>query len=205
MFRYAAEPFYFNYYKSKDDKEVFSGIMRLFIASMLIISMFIIFYLKYIKYFIDTKFHEGLRIVPLILTAYIFYGVFFNLSIWYKLKKKTIFGALLTITGALITIGVNVLFVRKYSYVASSYGHIAAYSTMVILSYIIGRKYFPINYNLKRIAEYLIVAILIFTAEKYLIKDLNFLSDLIKGLLIVAYALYILYREKMIKHKFVFQ
>ncbi len=198
MFRYAAEPFYFNYYKQKDDKEVFSQIMRLFIASMLVLSFIILFYLRYVKYFIDSKFHEGLKIVPIILCAYIFYGIFFNLSIWYKLKKKTIYGAFLTITGALITIVINVVFVKKYSYVASSVGHVVAYFTMMILSYFVGRKYFPIDYKIGRIAEYIILALLIFAFAFIVLKNENIACDIGKGFLIIAFAIYVMIREKLI-------
>ncbi len=197
MFRYAAEPFYFNYYKNKDDKEVFSRIMRLFIASMLVISLIIMFYLRYIKFFIDPKFHEGLKIVPIILIAYLFYGIFFNLSIWYKLKKKTIFGAILTITGAVVTILINIVFVPKYSYVASSFGHVIAYLIMVILSYYLGKKYFPIDYKMKRIGEYVIVAFIIFAFTYNLVKDGSIYGDIIKGFLIICYAIYIMIRENL--------
>ncbi|MBA7518805.1 hypothetical protein ES705_10878 [subsurface metagenome] len=201
MFRYAAEPFYFNYYKMKDDKEVFSKIMRFFIAALLVLSFIIMFYLKYIKFFIDPKFHEGLRIVPIIIVAYIFYGIFFNLSIWYKLKKKTIYGAVLTLSGAIITIVINVLFVRKYSYMASSIGHVTAYFVMMVLSYFIGRKYFKIDYKIGRIAEYIIVALIIFALGYFALSNISFIGDIVKSLLIAVFILYILYRENTISFK----
>lgn len=201
MFRYAAEPFYFNYYKNKDDKEVFSRIMRLFIASMLVIIFFIMFYLKYVKYFIDPKFHEGLKIVPIILTAYLFYGIFFNLSVWYKLKNKTIYGAILTICGALITIAINVIFVRKYSYVASSAGHVVSYFVMMVLSYFIGRKYFPVDYKIGRIAEYIIVALIIFVIGFFVIDDAGIIGDIARAVLLGGYIIYILIREEIISLK----
>ena len=163
--------------------------------------MGILFYLNYIKYFIDPKFHEGLKIVPIILTAYLFYGIFFNLSIWYKLKKKTIYGAVLTISGALITIAINVIFVGKYSYVASSVGHIVAYFTMMVLSYFIGRKYFPIDYKLGRIAEYVILALIIFTFAFYILNGLRIFEYLAKTFLLLFYILYVLKREQLITLK----
>lgn len=201
MFRFAAEPFYFNYYESKDDKEVFARIMRLFIACLFVINMTILLYLKYIKFFIDPKFHEGLKIVPVILTAYMFYGVFFNLSIWYKLKKKTIYGAILTISGAFITIAINVIFVRNYSYVASAFGHVISYFVMMILSYFIGRKYYPINYNLRRIAEYIIVAICIFAIAFFTLRNIPVFGDIFNAILIGIYAIYVLAREELISLK----
>jgi O-antigen/teichoic acid export membrane protein len=198
MFRYAAEPFYFNYYKRSDDKEVFSRIMRLFIAVMLSICMVIMFYLRYVKYFIDVKFHEGLKIVPVILVAYVFYGIFFNLSVWYKLKKKTVYGAILTITGALITIMINVLFVKRFSYMASAAGHVVAYFVMVIMSYFLGRKYFRIDYKPGKIAEYIIIALSIFAFSEFVVGDLFIISDVINGLLIAGYLIYVMKRENIV-------
>ena len=203
MFRFAIEPFYFNYYKNKDYKEVYAQIMRLFISVMVILCMIIMFYLDYIKYFIDAKFHEGLRIVPIILVSYIFYGIFFNLSIWYKLTKRTIYAMILTSVGAFITIIINILFVPKYSYLASAYGHLISYSIMMIMSYFMGKKYLKINYQLGRIMEYVLVAIAIFALLNFIRHSL--IKDIICGITIIAYSLYIAKREKLLKKVILFK
>lgn len=196
MFRYAVEPFYFNYYKQKDDKEVFSRIMRLFIGVVIIIVMFMLFYLDYIKYFISPRYHEGLIVVPIVLVAYVFYGVFFNLSIWYKLTKHTFYAILLTVIGAAITVLANVLFVRKFSYLASAYGHLVAYSTMMVISYFIGRKYYRIDYKLIRITKYIGIALIIFAIRFFLICNFTvWLRNSISLILIVAYSIIILSSE----------
>ncbi len=196
MFRYAAEPFYFNYYRQKDDLEVFSRIMRLFIGVVICIAMIMLFYIDYIKYFISPKYHEGIMVVPVVLIAYIFYGIFFNLSIWYKLTKRTLYAILLTSIGALITILANVLFVKKYSYMASAFGHFFAYSTMMIVSFFLGRRYFKIDYKLLLIAQYIGIAIIIFAIRFLLINNFeHWLKNCISFILIALYVLIIVQKE----------
>ena len=198
MFRYAVEPFYFNYQGKPDEKEVYARIMRLFIGVVIIMCMIIMFYLKYIKFFIPIKYHEGLRVIPVILVSFVFYGVFYNQSIWYKLTRKTGYAILLTITGAVVTIIINVFFVKKYSYMASAYGHLFAYLIMMLLSYFIGKNYYKINYKMKRIFEYVTIALAIFAFRFVIIKQGNYMTDILSFLMISIYAFYILKREKLI-------
>lgn len=197
MFRYAVDPFYFNYQGKPDEKEVYARIMRLFIGVAVIICMFILFYLKYIKFFIPVKYHEGLKIIPVVLTAFVFYGIFYNQSVWYKLTKKTGYAILLTLTGALITVIANVFFVKRFSYVASAYGHFFAYLIMMVISYFIGRHYYRINYKLLRILEYILIAIAIFAIKYFISYHDTILTDIVSAVLIIFYGLYILHREKL--------
>ncbi|RPJ76560.1 MAG: hypothetical protein EHM20_07290, partial [Alphaproteobacteria bacterium] len=198
MFRYAAEPFYFNYYGKGEYKTVFSRIMRLFIAVAIVICMAMLFYIDYIKFFIASKFHEGLSIVPVVLLGYVCYGVFFNQSMWYKFSKRTGYAIVLTAIGATVTIFVNIIFVPFFSYVASAWAHVLSYATMIIFSFFIGRRYFPIDYKLLRILEYLIVAIAIF-AIKFILFNRNTIGcDIVSGIMIVCYALYVLKRENIL-------
>lgn len=200
MFRFAVEPFYFSYYKNANHKEIYAQIMRLFIAAMIILCMVILFFLDYIKFFIDPKFHEGLKIVPIVLAAYLFYGIFFNLSIWYKLTKRTIYAIMLTTVGAGVTVLINVVFVPKYSYLASAYGHLFSYIVMMALSYFIGRRFFRIDYQLLRILEYVLVALAIFALLKFI--EQSVIKDFISGALIVSYGYYIVRREKLFSLSF---
>jgi len=198
MFRYAVEPFYFNYYGSKDDKETFAGIMRVFIGVIVVFIMLVIFYLDYIKFFVPPRYHEGTAVIPVVLIAFLFYGVFFNLSIWYKLTKKTGFAVLLTLVGAMVTVIANVFFVRRYSYMAAAFGHLFAYMLMMVLSYLLGRKYYKIDYKLQRILEYLLVALAIFGIRYFVIPDINWIKDIASGILIISYAIYVLKRESIL-------
>ena len=201
MFRYAVEPFYFNYYGKSDEKEVFARIMRLFIGVMIVLTMIVLFYLHYIKYFIDTEYHKGLNVVPVVLCAFIFYGIFYNQSIWYKLTKKTGYAILLTLSGASITIIANVFFVQRFSYMAAAYGHFFAYFVMMVLSYFIGRKYYKIDYNLPRILEYILIALAIFVVRDKIFSKVSLLRDLLTGGVIVMYGIYIMYREELFRNK----
>jgi O-antigen/teichoic acid export membrane protein len=198
MFRFAVEPFYFNYYKQPDDKIVFSQILRLFMGVCIAISMFILFYLDYLKFFIDPKFHEGLSVVPVVLFAYILYGVFLNLSIWYKLTRLTIFAIVLTGIGAGITVAMNILFVPRFSYMAAAYGHLISYFVMVLLSYFMGQHFYKIDYKVKKIFEFLLVALSIFVLEKSTEYINQVAGDIIRALLIIGYLLYIAYRENLL-------
>ena len=200
MFRFAAEPFYFNYYGNKDQKMVFGQIMRLFIMVVIVLMMIIMLYLHYIKYFIASKFHEGLIIVPIVIMSYFFYGIFLNLSIWYKLTKRTLFGAVITLIGAAITILINVIYIPVYSYMASAAAHFIAYFVMMVVTFIIGQRYFAIDYKVKRTMEYILVSIAIF-AFGYYVLDKSVVADIIKGMLIVSYGIYGLMREKLISVK----
>ncbi len=197
MFRYAIEPFYFNYFGKKDDKKIFSQVMRLFIGGILVLCLLIMLYLKYMKFFIAEKFHEGLFIVPMILASYVIYGIILNLSIWYKLTKQTLYGAYITIVGAALTVIINLIYVPKYSYTGAAVGHIVAYVIMMVLSYLWGQRYYYIDYKLGRITEYIIVALAIFAIGQYLIPDYYFFGDVSRGILLLIYAYYIVKREKL--------
>ncbi len=198
MFRYAMEPFYFSYYGKSDEKKIFAQIMRLFIGIAIVISMIMLFYLDYVKYFIPPKYHEGLKIVPIVLIGYILYGIFFNQSMWYKFTKNTSYAILLTLIGAGVTIAINIIFVKKFSYYASAVAHICSYGVMIVLSYSIGRKYYKIDYNLPRIAEYIILALLIFAFRLIVFKSTNVITNVLSAILVILYTIYILWREKLV-------
>ncbi len=166
MFRYAAEPFFFARAKDKNAKELYALVMKYFIIAGLLIFLGITLFIEIAKYFIGPKFWTGLDVVPIVLMGYLFYGIFVNLSIWYKLNDLTKFGAILTLIGAIVTVTINVIFVPIYGYYASAWGHFFCYLVMVACSYYLGRKHYPVDYPLKSIVLYGAVAISIFAADK---------------------------------------
>ncbi len=166
MFRYAAEPFFFARAKEENAKELYALVMKYFIIAGLMIFLGITLLIEVAKYFIGPKFWMGLDIVPVVLMGYLFYGIFVNLSIWYKLNDLTKYGAILTVVGAIVTVSVNVIFVPIYGYHASAWGHFLCYLVMVICSYFMGRHYYPIDYPVKRILLYGIIAIALFFIDK---------------------------------------
>ena len=197
MFRYAAEPFYFNYAKEKNAKEIYSNILRYFYIIGLFIFLLVTLYIDFFKYFIASKFFSGLNIVPVVLFSYLLYGLFFNLSIWYKLTDKTKYGAILTFIGAIITLIINIIFIPRYSYVASAYAHLVCYAAMVIISWLIGRKYYRINYKVKKLVEYLMTTLVIYAISHYLHRSNVLINTMLNTFLIISFVLYIIKRENL--------
>jgi O-antigen/teichoic acid export membrane protein len=201
MFRFAAEPFYFNYYKERDAKEVFAKIMRVFVGIGLLIILGVVVNIDVIKYFIDKKFFEGLEIVPWILFSYLFYGILFNLSIWYKLHKLTVYGALITITGAVITIVINLLLIKRLNYMACAYAHLASYGSMCVISYFIGRKYYKINYGVGKVVGYIVITLgIIYIYRSLVVLDDDIVRMVIGNGFIILFAVYLAFREKVSKN-----
>jgi O-antigen/teichoic acid export membrane protein len=156
-FKYAAEPFFFLQSGKSDAKQIYAEVMKYFVILGLGIFLFVCLYIDVFKYFIGrggSRYHEGLHIVPFLLLANLFLGVFYNLSIWYKLKDKTSLGAYVSLAGAAITIGFNFMLVPRYGYAAAAWTKLICYGSMVALSYYMGQKVYPIDYPLKRIGFY---------------------------------------------------
>lgn len=158
MFRYASEPFFFAEAEKKNSAELFARVMNYFVVFGLIIFLMVVLYIDVFQYFIGAKYREGLGIVPIILMANLFYGVFYNLSIWYKLTDRTRYGAVISIGGAVITVILNVVLIPISGYYGASWAHFFCYLSMMIVSYTWGQKVYPIPYQLKHIAMYTILA-----------------------------------------------
>ena len=162
-FRYAYEPFVFGKSKDKDNRETYAVAMKYFIIFTLLAFLCVIAYIDILRFVIpNPSYWEGLRVVPIVMAAEIMMGVYFNLSFWYKLIDKTIYGAWFSAAGCLVLVIVNVLFVPKYSYMACAWGGVAGYGTAMVLSYLVGQKKYPINYPLKSIAVYVAITALFF-------------------------------------------
>lgn len=157
-FRYAAEPFFFAQEKEKNSRQTYAYIMNYFVIVCAFIFLGVMLYIDVAKYFINERFWGGLHIVPILMYANIFFGIYLTQSIWYKLSDKTRFGALLAFVGALITITINIIWIPKYGYLASTWATFICYGTMMTLSYFLGQKYYPIPYNLKKVFTYLLLS-----------------------------------------------
>lgn len=158
-FRYAAEPFFFAHAKEKNSTKVYGDVMKYFVIVCITIFLLVTLYIDVFKYFIGRDFRVGLNIVPVLLMANLFLGVYVNLSIWYKLTDRTLMGAWVSLGGAALTIVLNVVFVPTYGYLASAWATFACYFGMAAVSYILGQKYYPVQYNLKSFFTYLLVAL----------------------------------------------
>ncbi len=159
MFRFAAEPFFFERAKFDKAKETYSYVMKYFIITMLLVFLGINLYISGIQYIIGKSFREAIVIVPVVSMGYLLYGIYINHSIWYKLNDLTKYGIYITLIGTLVTVLINVLLIPVYGYMASAWAHVASYSVMILMSFIFASKHFKINYNMKSLIPYFIVAI----------------------------------------------
>jgi len=162
-FRMGAEPFFFNHSKEKNAKQTYALIMKYFVIVGSLMLVFIISYLDFFKALIvkDESYWIAIDIVPIVLLANLCLGIYFNLAIWYKLTDKTRYGMYLSIVGAIVTIIFNITMIDKMGFIAAAWATLAAYGVMMILSYLIGQKHYPVPYDLKKIIGYLVLAIIL--------------------------------------------
>ncbi|MCF0192410.1 MAG: lipopolysaccharide biosynthesis protein [Prevotella sp.] len=188
-FRYAYEPFVFAGSKEKGQKDMYAKAMKYFILFTLLAFLMVVGYIDILKFIINKDYWEGLKVVPIVMTAEIMMGVAFNLSFWYKLTDKTIWGAIISGTGCLVLIAVNIIFVPKYSYMACAWGGVAGYATCMIFSYFMGQKYYPIDYNLKTIALYVAFTALGYYAMTFIGANFSLIPKLLLNtIIIIAFA-----------------
>ena len=160
-YRYAAEPFFFTYAKKNDSKNVYALLMNYFIIAVALLFLITMLYQDVVLLMIDEKFRVGRDVIPILLIANLSLGIYYNLSIWYKLNNMTRFGAMLSIMGALITIGLNFWLIPQIGYLGSAWATLVCYVAMVVASYFLGQRYFPVKYNLRKAGLYIGVAIII--------------------------------------------
>lgn len=161
-FRYAYEPFVFGKAKDKDSRDTYAAAMKYFLIFTLLAFLVVMGYIDVLRHIIGHDYWDGLRVVPIVMAAEILMGVYFNLSFWYKLIDRTIWGAWFSGIGCVVLIAVNVIFVPQYGYMACAWAGFAGYGTAMILSYFVGQKYYPINYPLKSIGVYVAITLLFF-------------------------------------------
>ena len=195
-FRFAAEPFFFSQSKEKDSKETNAIIMKYFVIICSIIFLGTTMNLDWIKYFVGEEFREGMGVVPILLLANLFLGIFINQSIWYKLTGQTGYGALLTIFGAIITISLNFYWIPRIGYMGSAWATLICYASMMIVSYFLGNKHYPVNYDLKRILGYLGLSLTLYFISLFIKTELIAINVLLNNLLFVGFVAVVWKKEK---------
>lgn len=191
-FRYAYEPFVFGKSKDKDNKETYALAMKYFVIFTLLAFLVVVGYLDVLKHLIGSDYWDGLKVVPIVMAAEIMMGVYFNLSFWYKLIDKTIWGAWFSGAGCLVLIVINVVFVPQYGYMACAWAGFAGYATAMLFSYFVGQKYYPIDYRLGHLAKYIVLAVVVFAMITYVNSSLDMLPAVaINTVLIAFFALFI--------------
>ena len=187
MYRFAAEPFFFEKAGNKDAKETYAVTMKYFVITALILFLGINLYIEALQIIIGPMFRESLIVVPIISMGYLLLGIFINQSIWYKVDDKTIYGAWITIIGAVVTVIVNVVFVPSYGYVAAAWAHVACYLSMVLVSYMVGQKYYPIKYETGKIFMYIVLAVALLAASRLLAGEIKIVNIIVDTLLLMIF------------------
>ncbi|MBQ9362379.1 MAG: polysaccharide biosynthesis protein [Bacteroidaceae bacterium] len=200
-FRYAYEPVVFAGHNDKNNPELLAKTMKFFIVFTLLAFLCVVGYMDILQHIIEDKYREGLRIVPIVMVAEIMMGVYFNLSFWYKLIDKTIYGAWFSLSGCAVLLAVNLLFIPQYGYMACAWAGVAGYATSMLLSYFVGQQKNPIPYPLGSIAGYVAMAALFYSGMVYFSDRLPLMARLsVNTLLIILYLGHIIYHEKILDH-----
>ena len=195
-FRYAYEPFVFGKAKERDNRDTYAQAMKYFLIFTLLAFLFVVGYIDILRFIIGRDYWEGLKVVPIVMAAEIMMGVYFNLSFWYKLIDKTIWGAYFSGIGCLVLVAINVIFVPRYGYMACAWAGFAGYGVAMTLSYIVGQRKYPIAYPIGRCLSYVALAVVLcvgmLLANKYLSMWLAVAAN---TLLIAVFAVYLVKRD----------
>lgn len=194
-FRYAYEPFVFAKNKDKDSLSMYANAMKYFIIISLFIFLGMVLYMDIFKYIIQHNYWAGLAVVPVILFSFIFQGIFFNLSIWYKLTDKNKYGAWLSTIGMIIILLGNIILVPKYSYWGSAWSAFVGYFIVMLLSYFFGQKYMPIKYDFKSIGLYTGVTILFYVMSLFIDTQYALLNVTLKSVLMIGFLALLVKRD----------
>jgi O-antigen/teichoic acid export membrane protein len=169
-FRFAAEPFFFAQSDKADAPKMYAQVLKFFTIFCVFVFLLVMLYIDWFKLFIGEDFRAGLGVVPILLLANLFLGIYVNLSVWYKLTDRTLTGAFVSIGGAALTVVLNVLFIPKFGYVASAWATLACYGSMAMVSYVLGQKYYPVPYEWRRLALYIFGGLILWQAQVWLVN-----------------------------------
>ena len=195
MYRFAAEPFFFEKAGQHDAKATYAVTMKYFVITALLLFLMINLYIEALQVIIGPVFRESLIVVPIVSMGYLLLGIFINQSIWYKVDDKTIYGAWITILGAAVTVMVNILFVPEYGYIAAAWAHVACYLSMVIASYIIGQKFYPVKYEVKKLMIYIVISIFLVIVSRLISSGNNLLNIFYDTILLTIFCIIVEIRE----------
>ena len=166
--RYAAEPFFFSYSSNTDARIVYAKVLKFFVIFCVFIFLLVTLFIDFFKYFVGEEYRVGLDVVPILLMANLCLGIYVNLSIWYKLTDRTLMGAVVSLVGAGLTILLNAWWIPLFGYIGSAWATLACYASMAMVSYLLGRRYYPIAYDINRVLVYITLGIGLFFAKQNL-------------------------------------
>lgn len=195
-FRYAYEPIVFAKSKDGDKNQYYATAMKFFIIFTLFAFLCVMGYMPILRHIIGVDYREGIRVVPIVMAAEIMMGIYFNLSFWYKLIDKTIWGAWFSLAGCSVLVAINLLFIPKYGYIACAWAGFAGYGVAMVLSYIVGQIKNPIAYPMKSIAVYVLLTGLFFAIMQLTPQSVPTLARLaINTVLIILFVGHIIYHD----------
>lgn len=194
-FRFAYEPFVFGKSREKGNREMYAQAMKFFIIFTLLAFLAVMFYMDILRHIIGRDYWPGLRVVPIVMAAEIFMGVYFNLSFWYKLIDETRWGAYFSLTGCTILILMNIFLIPKYGYIACAWAGFTGYGVAMLLSYFVGQKKYPIRYDLKAIGSYVLLAAVLYLAGEYIPVSNIYLRMTFRTVLLLLFIAYIVKRD----------
>ena len=195
-FRYAAEPFFFNHAKDNDKRHIYATVMNYFTLVCLALFLMVTLYIDVFKHFINNRYWEGLHVVPVLLIANMFLGMYYNFSIWYKLSDNTNKGAIISTTGAVITILANIILVPLLGYTGSAWATLICYTSMAIICYAVGVKHYPIPYQIGRLLAYIGFALALFLLSKYLLIPDGFIKYAVHAILLLTFVGVTIFSER---------
>lgn len=195
-FRFAYEPFVFGGQRDKNSPEMQAVVMKYFVMTTLLAFMIVVMYLDIFRFIIDRTYWEGLKVVPIVMMAEIFMGIYFNLSFWYKLNGQTWWGAIFSSIGCAVLLAINFWGVPRYGYMACAWGGFAGYGICMLLSYIVGKVKSPIPYPMKTILGYFALAVVLYFASVYLRPEKEVWVLVLNTVLLLVYVAVMLYAER---------
>ena len=199
MFRYSSEPFFFGHAKDRNAPTLYAKVMTYFVIFCLLIFLGVMFYIDILQSFVGragSDYREGLKIVPIILIANMFYGIVFNLSIWFKLSDKTFYGTIITIIGSVVTLTCFFVLIPKIGYMGAAIAHLACYTVMMLVSYFWGQRVLPIPYQIGRISIYCVLALILFTISNAIVEFSMLTKMTVNTIMLITFLVVVVILEK---------
>ncbi|CAG7856689.1 hypothetical protein MCAMS1_01270 [biofilm metagenome] len=195
-FRFAAEPFFFAYADKTDSRAIYAKVLKYFVIFCVFIFLLVTLFIDFFKYFVGPEFRVGLDVVPILLVANLFLGIYVNLSIWYKLTDRTLIGAFVSLAAAALTIYLNIKWIPVYGYMGSAWAHLIGYAGMVVVSYGLGQIYYPVKYDVLRILVYIMLGLNIYQANIVIKTSSSLLPGVGAAGLLILYLLIMAFFER---------
>jgi O-antigen/teichoic acid export membrane protein len=198
-YKYAAEPFFFEQMKNQDAKLLYARVMNYFVAVCGFIFLAIMLFIDIVILFIGEEFREGAPVIPILLMANLFLGIFYNLSVWFKLTGKTLGGAMIAIAGMIITLTLNFILIPRIGYMGAAWATFFCYLSMMLMSYFAGRCYYPVPYNLLKISSYILLALMLYYLSTVFQAAEQLAGYVYNSLLLASYVLLVLLMKRFYK------